>query len=442
MHSIDINDVREAEITKVIQSEEDRAALQQHLTEIVEGTAFKGSNRSGKFLRYIVDQAVAGHFELLKERVIGMELFGRSPSYETGEDAIVRVTARDVRKRLLDHYLNHGATSTFHITIPLGSYIPEITRNGQGEACQLDATPAAQPTTSRWRPWLIIAVALLTLNLALWGIFWMRSLHERVTHTLPWSVLFRSPHATQLITSDPNLAEIEWFAGSEVTVSDYANHNYIPQPNWLTPEEERFCRMVLRGNKADAVDTPIVAKIAELAQASSKEITVHAARSVKLSDLKSDDNFIFLGSPRSDPWFSLFSDQLDFRVAFNPDPKIKAEYIQNVRPRPHEMQTFVETAPGWTTGQTFALMALVQNPDQDGQVLLLAGLTAEGTEAVGKFATNLPRLSEALRQCGISPSGPIQHFELVLRLNSMAGSSNNIDVVACHILQSVSTQKP
>ena len=94
------NDARTLELAKITGTEEDIALLQQHVKEVIEGAAFKGSHRSGQFLQYIVDQAIAGHFESLKERVIGVELFGRSPSYDTGDYAIVRVTASDVRKRL------------------------------------------------------------------------------------------------------------------------------------------------------------------------------------------------------------------------------------------------------------------------------------------------------------------------------------------------------
>ncbi len=104
------------------------STLREHIKEVVEGEAFKGSHRSVQFLKYIVDQAIAGHFECLKERVIGVELFRRPPSYDTGEDAIVRVTASDVRRRLLQHYGRYGNTSKFRIQLPLGSYIPEITR--------------------------------------------------------------------------------------------------------------------------------------------------------------------------------------------------------------------------------------------------------------------------------------------------------------------------
>ena len=115
-----------AAIAHMAESETSVAALRDHLREIVEGEAFRGSHRSAQFLTYIVDHALAGHFDSLKERMIGIELFGRSPSYDTSQDAIVRVTASDVRKRLLQHYGKYGSASEFRITLPLGTYIPDI----------------------------------------------------------------------------------------------------------------------------------------------------------------------------------------------------------------------------------------------------------------------------------------------------------------------------
>jgi hypothetical protein len=454
-------DTRIAEIAKIAETKGGLASLQQHLKEVIEGDVFKGSHRSGQFLQYIVDQAIAGRFDSLKERVIGMELFGRSASYDTGDDAIVRVTASDVRKRLLQHYGRYGTTSGFRISLPSGSYIPEIMRDPHGEVSLpetakphdpgpslhetvlvadehvVNATALPQLETQQpkaWRLPLLYGVLLVALNLALWGVFWSRSSHSEAAHisSLPWSAFFGSAHTIELITSDPNIAEIQGITGGQVSVSDYANHDYIPAPNKLTPEQNNFCRIILRGDKASEVDVPIAARVAELAQANSTTVDVRAARSIQLTDLKSDNNFVFLGSPRSDPWFSLFSDQLDFRFVFNKTSG--SEYIRNFHPRPNEQPQYVPSALGWATGDSYAILAFVKNPDQSGQVLLLAGANAEGTEAAGKLVTDLPRLSNELRKCGIVPSGPLRHFEMLLHLNTMAGTPNNIDTVACHIL--------
>ncbi len=465
-------DTRKAEIGRVVQTEQDIASLQLHLKELIDGAVFKSSHRSGQFLKYILEQAIAGHFESLKERVIGVEVFGRSPSYDTGDDAIVRVTASDVRRRLLQHYGKYGATSEFRIILPLGSYIPEIIRRphtkvdlhepdaGQHHQSKVgwqglptahtesqnlisSADPTQESRTSRIRsgiPWMRLGFVLTALNLIVGvAMFWTTHASKPASvpaAVLPWSTFFNSPNSTHVITSDPNIAEIQGFTGGQISVSDYANHKYIPEPNTLTPDIDRFCRVILRGDKAAAVDTVIAVNIAQIAQASLRKIKVHGARNIQLSDLKTDDNFILLGSPRSDPWSALFSDELDFRFVFDKDSG--QEIIRNVHPHPHELPSYIPTAPGWATGQSFALIAFVKNPDQNGHVLLLAGENREGTEAAGRLVTDLARLSDALQKCGVPPSGPLQHFELLLRLNMMAGSPNNVDVVACHVLPGTS----
>jgi len=472
---LDASSVREAELAKIVATEQDASTVREHVKEIVEGAAFKGSQRSAQFLRYIVDQAIAGHFECLKERVIGVELFRRSPSYDTGDDAIVRVTASDVRRRLLQHYGKYGNTSEFRIQLPLGSYIPEITResshapklglsesvaphNGNGEnhshsvtvAHDLLAVPpirdtaisavlTSDVTSKRNRTKLQVlafGLILVILNVAAWALTWSRSrssdAESASVSPQPWSVFFNSPRTTEIITSDPNIAEIQGLTGAQITVSDYANHKYVPEPNTLTSQIRQFCQNILRGDKAAAVDTPIVAGIAALAATHQRKVGVHAARDIQFSDLKSDDNFVFLGSPRSDPWSSLFAEQLDFQFMW--DKKTGQEIIRNVHPKANELSLYIPTAAGWATGQSFAILGLVRNPDQDGQVLLIAGANGEGTAAAGKLATDLPRLASTVEKCGIQTSTQFQHFEVLLRLNTMAGSPSHVDVETCHVL--------
>ena len=120
--------LEETETVRILESQQDVVTLRKILREIIEGPAFKGSHRSSQFLEFVVEQAIAGNFDQLKERLIGVHFFNRPPSYDTGEDAIVRVTASDVRKRLLQHYGWFGAEREFRIDLPSGSYIPRLSR--------------------------------------------------------------------------------------------------------------------------------------------------------------------------------------------------------------------------------------------------------------------------------------------------------------------------
>lgn len=478
MKAIDTESPREIDIEKIASSKEETCALQLHLAEIIEGRVFKGSHRSCQFLKYIVDQAIAGHFDSLKERVIGVELFDRSATYNTSDDAIVRVTASDVRKRLLQHYGKYGSTSEFRINLQSGSYIPKITRvprierrsvdrsvtsldlptafvppekqkekleAGPSVACASRISGVNETVAARLeiRQWLSLVLLIGLLNAFLWAITDLhrtRRVSAQSSDAL-WSTLFNPTHPTHLITSDPNIVVVQEITGKEITVSDYANHKYIPIPNQLTPEQIRISQKLLWGdNSAAGVDPPIAARIAALDRHNSGRIDVRAARSIRLTDLKNDDSFVLLGSPRSNPWSALFDSQLDFTFAF--DNSTHQEFVRNIHPRLHEAAVYTPTAQGWATGQSFAIVAFVQNLDQHGQVLLLAGASGEGTEAAGELATDIPRLSAVLQKCGIDPAGPIPHFELLLSVNTMAGAPNSADIVACHTLQGAPAQKP
>ncbi|WP_419806195.1 hypothetical protein [Terriglobus sp.] len=103
-------------------------AVREALQRVLESRQFRTSRRSKQFLQYVVDQKVAGHEHLLKERIIGADVFGRSANYATGEDAVVRVQATDVRRRLELYYAALTDHEPLVIVLPLGSYIPIFKR--------------------------------------------------------------------------------------------------------------------------------------------------------------------------------------------------------------------------------------------------------------------------------------------------------------------------
>src|ERR1700722_2659734 len=110
-------------------------AVREELNRVLSCHEFRSSKRSQDFLRYVVEHTLAGHADILKERTIGIEVFGRSTSYEPSDDATVRVKAGDVRKRLGLYYSEQGAQNPLRIELPAGTYVPEFRRadhSGEG----------------------------------------------------------------------------------------------------------------------------------------------------------------------------------------------------------------------------------------------------------------------------------------------------------------------
>jgi hypothetical protein len=442
---------RFAEIAKVLETEDDLKAFQRHLEEVLSGESFRSSHRSGQFLRHVVEQALEGRTDSLKERVIGAELFNRSPNYDTGEDAIVRVTASDVRKRLLQHYGAYRNASEFRINLPLGSYIPEILRDPP--LTQPVVETKSEGTSDTLKPpvhiieseevgrkfWkngsLAVLLALLFLNIVLWGSFlvWLPRPLRLLRPDTSFAQLFPFPSPIRLITSDPNIAEIQGLTGQAISLSDYANNRYIPDPTKADPRIVHLASEILRGDKAAAVDAVLVARIAsQLAQAGPNQLKVTPARDVRLSDLLTDGNFILLGSFRSNPWSLFYNEKLDFRIVM--DSNSNQEIVMNVHPHPGEPNAYIPTAKGYATGQSFATVSYLENPDHRGRVLLLAGANAEGTYTAGQIVTDSSALSAALQKCGIRSVKTGPNFQMLLRLSTMAGSPEHVDVVACHLL--------
>ena len=111
--------------------------VQACLARIVSSRGFARSGRLCRFLRFIVDQALAGHQEQLKEYVIGVEVFDRPSSYDPRLDPIVRVEARRLRSKLRKYYETEGLTDPLRVELPAPGYVP---RFGDG-AVQAVAEP-------------------------------------------------------------------------------------------------------------------------------------------------------------------------------------------------------------------------------------------------------------------------------------------------------------
>jgi hypothetical protein len=100
------------------------AAVRAQLKRLLAHPLFTNSKRYPVLLAYTVEETLLGNANELKERTIGVEAFGREPSYDVNLDPVVRTTAAEVRKRLIQYYYNTDHTGELVIELPVGSYVP------------------------------------------------------------------------------------------------------------------------------------------------------------------------------------------------------------------------------------------------------------------------------------------------------------------------------
>lgn len=152
--------------------------IRGQLKRLLSHSLFTHSKRYPVLLAYTVEQTLLGKAAELKERIIGIEAFGREPSYDVNLDPVVRITAAEVRKRLSQYYYNPDHGGELVIELPLGSYVPSfrepsIPQNGPNQEQNIEPSfpdsvepvaslASAGRTYSRLptRPWISIAIAL------------------------------------------------------------------------------------------------------------------------------------------------------------------------------------------------------------------------------------------------------------------------------------------
>jgi TolB-like protein len=99
-------------------------AIRDELSRILESSIFVQSDRLARFLQFTINETIAGKGEMLKEYLIGTEVYDRPTSYRPNEDSIVRGEARRLRRKLKEYYESIGKNNPVSICYRPGSYVP------------------------------------------------------------------------------------------------------------------------------------------------------------------------------------------------------------------------------------------------------------------------------------------------------------------------------
>jgi adenylate cyclase len=152
-------------------AEEVRAALER----VLASRCFEQATRSSDFLRFAVEQTLAGQGDRLKGYTIGVEVFGRPPDFDAQTDPLVRVEAGRLRRRLIEYYAEEGRDDPIRLDLPRGGYsVVSAYRSAKAADAQAsagplgaeqDAAPVNQTAARNRRVWRRIrAVAVVGLS--------------------------------------------------------------------------------------------------------------------------------------------------------------------------------------------------------------------------------------------------------------------------------------
>jgi hypothetical protein len=426
-----------AAIIKINEATRYSAELRQLLQEIVSGPAFKGSQRSQEFLKHVVERALSGEFEELRERSIGVALFGKPAAYDTGEDAIVRVTASDVRRRLLQHYGTSGAVTNFRIDLPSGSYVPEfrclapVVPEHPREVAVVEKAAEVPVPSARVFPWRTVAIAALIAQAAT-VTWWLAA--GRVSPPPPnlISTAFRgAPGALQVVVGDDGLLLIEVLLNQQFTLQEYENLTYLSTPKIVQKLGlQQFWDSLSTRQMTNLGHLQTAARVAEDMLSHKWKVSIRQARQVNPRDFRSG-NFIILGSSHTNPWTSLFQAH-DPSFQFEAAPPGKWAIIRNRHPASGEPASF-EVHQDDKTGKTltYAQVALVENNAHTGRVLLVAGQSTSATEWAGEFLLRSDSVAKALRMLGLPENSPLPDLEMILRITEVNEVGDSVALVAC-----------
>ena len=415
---------------------------------VVAGSHFARSPLLSKFLLFVVAEVIQGHGSEITEHQIGVQVFDRHPGYRTIEDNIVRNYARQLRKRLAEHFAGEGIGESVRIDVPVGGYVPVFVQaadHKQGsDPNRLHATsaPKAQPgdpdadtrtgSEGKWRLWVIGASLLLAYSVVIISLTWIMEPRLRASHrssapihTL-WASLFGGPANTYVVPADAGFNLLEDLSRRPLPLADYIKGGYLGLP--LSGVDAHSAEDLRSQQFTSFVDFQIVAALSRLPEYDPQRVSLRFPRDLRLDDLK-NANAILIGSVGSNPWASIADASANFRIVYREG--MQGATIVNTRPGSGEASSYLSH---WNepAHDTYALIAFLPNLGGTGHLLLLQGLDVAGTQAAAETILR-PSAIEPILKRATRPDGSLRFFEILLRSTSIESNSAGTQVIASRV---------
>ncbi len=406
--------------------EEECELVRAELRAIVSSSYFRNSKRYPAFLSYIVEKTLQGQGSEIKERTIGIEVFGRPVDYDTNSDPAVRNTASEVRKRLSLYHAEAINSTPVRIYLPLGSYHPELRFGSEASFSTKSAFPEhagiipgttpepatvftpAKKSRLKWLLWAVPVFGLL-LGGGLWGLI----LHLQKTPIEKLWGGFFSPTQTVLIgipqAPAPAMSDGPFMKGP-LKKEDL--------PNWIKDNPD-----------IAAEDVSAIMHASKPLMEHDVAYRIQMDSSITLTDLR-DRPVVLIGGP-SNLWSTKLLAPLRFH--FNSVGSLHVEDSEN--PQSQQWTYILRNVAGpgshLTVIEDCAIVARFYDPTTGGVVMVIAGAGRNGTEAAGEFVASNELLAELDKR--LPSDWKNKNLEVVLKTKVIDGRTGSPSIEATYL---------
>ncbi|HTP34677.1 MAG TPA: hypothetical protein VMJ75_21010 [Candidatus Acidoferrales bacterium] len=386
------------------------------LERVLGNPLFRGSRRCQSLLRRITEQTVSGEVDSLKERALGVEVFGRPADYDTSQDPVVRASAAEIRKKLAQYYQEAGHESETRIELLPGSYLAEFHFIGDKPV----ATVRLPKTKPRQRSLIAIAVAsaaVLILAAALGTVNWRRSELDDL-----WGPVLKAP-GTVLVCIGVQAAYNLRSAQGQDEIQGIIQPSAAAARRPIQEED-----LVLLRDRYVALDDALcLVRLTTLLDRYRKPYRIRAVRSTSFADLR-DTPAVLIGA-FDNPWTLRTADQL--RFTFRKDSEQDTGMVHDSQHPENSEWKLTRYWPNWDVPVDYAIVTRMVDTTTDRPVIIAAGLTQYGTVGAGEFLSNLDYFSEAARR--LPKDWQKKNLQIVLSVPVVNRISGRPRILATHV---------
>jgi hypothetical protein len=379
-------------------------AVRLELERILASPAFRNSKRYSNLLRHVVERALEGRGEDLKERNIGVDVFGRAADYDTNADHVVRSVAREVRRGLAQYYME-ALEDEVRIELLPGSYVPQFRRPTDASSGMVPAVAPPIPTP-RWRPgYRTVLCAAGVLIIALATSLTVRAVSPARAFEHFWTPFLSAPNPALLCVGGGGQPTNSPESLQSMTLSEF--------------EHQPFRRM----HMSDAL---ALSAVAAMLQTNGKPYrVVNRSSTTSFRDLQSGP-FVLIGGMNNE-WTLRLTKGLRFGFETLPHA---GRVVDRQNPSKNDWSVHFDSQMAQFS-RDYAIVSRLRDPQTEQPVVIVAGIGSWGTLAAAEFVSN-PEHLKKLESRGLK-GWEQKNLQVVIATDVIRGSSGPPTVLDAHV---------